>query len=220
MKKSIIILSFGLILLIGCKQESLSPNELNPDDHRTEKINYVLNTDGENSVWEVADLSSLLDSSSVNSNLRQSNSAFTRGYYTQSRDRSTSFFGVQDTSGVTGSAVIEDNVFFPPAGPPFFFPVRMVLETASVVVIGDEAIYCGLIVESTGSPFPGGGPFALGRYFYIRVKDNSHSSNTTPDQRYRTKYSISSLLSDGGASLAWSGGMKDIINPGDYVRVR
>ena len=108
----------------------------------------------------------------------------------------------------------------------------MVLETASVVSIGDnQVVYGGQIsevIENTvmfpppppGFPAPPCDPYELGTYVYFAVKDNGQGNNAPSDQYSPFLSNSCNEDSSGGANNPWSFfGFTDVESSKDKIKV-
>lgn len=200
MKKPIILLSFGFILLFGCKQNPPTPIGLNPDIQNSETQIYVLNFDEESPVWESVELTELQSTPVNNAASKNGNSAHAHGDFTGSEGSlSISFQGTQNNGGPHGSAEV---LLTTPSGK----MLHILMQTSCVAVIGNEAIYGGEITEvkvntlssppppPPGFPVPSCDPYDLGTYAYFRVTDNGQGANA-PKDRYIPLIATSCSLS-------------------------
>lgn len=136
-----------------------------------------------------------------------------------------SFSGTQNNGGSHGSATLEATF-----GP--FGTANVVLETVSVVSIGDnEVVYGGQIVEvientvmfpppPPGFPTPPCDAYELGTYVYFAVKDNGQGNNAPSDQY--SPFLANSCNQDlsGGANNPWSFfGFIDLESSKDKIKV-
>jgi hypothetical protein len=186
MKKIIFTLSIGLLLLTGCSKENVEPQIQQQSEERV----YVLINNGEYSTWESNSLndfqSTYSNSSVVNKRVNNGNSAHTHGSF-EGAPFTFNWSGTENNGGTHGSAIITQDF-----GP---FIVTIIMETACVNVVGNEAVYGGLVTEVENSPFPpGAGPFAIGNIVFFKVIDNGQGNNAPADQYVQTLVSTSSLL--------------------------
>ncbi|MDB4286062.1 hypothetical protein N9933_02050 [bacterium] len=180
MKKSLIILSFGLILLFGCNPEPPTPIGVSLKNQNPETLSYTFNFDGETPVWEAGELSESFSNLSDNTALKKGNSAHAHGTFSLFGGLFTTTFSATENNGGTHGA----GVFTQVAGPPFNVPADVVMETACISVEGNVAAYAGTItevIENGGWPV-GNGPFEVGNTIYFTVKDNGASANAPLDQ--------------------------------------
>lgn len=186
MKKTILLMSIGLLLIAGCSTENVEPQS----EQQIEERVFVFNNNGEDSTWEtnsLTDFHSKYSSSNIVTNrLNNGNSAHTHG----SNDAPPFTFnwsGTENNGGTHGSAIITQEM-----GPSV---VTIIMETACVNVIGNEAVYGGLVIEVENNPFPpGAGPFAIGNIVFFKVIDNGQGNNAQADQYVQTLVSTNSAL--------------------------
>lgn len=222
MKKLIPLMALALVILVGCAKEEMTTTVA--DNQQAEKSSlWILNTDGDNPVWEIT----TQDEQSSNSDraTSRSNSAHAHGNYTGFGGSTTiSFSGTENNGGVHGSADVQQAF-----GP---FEAHYLLETTSMVVDGDYAIYGGIITEvivntfppppppPPGAPTPPCNPNSVGNHVYFTVYDNGQGNNAPADQ-YRGLAQNCSILEDGGVSFPWFifGPPSDVENEGDKIKV-
>lgn len=186
MNKTILLMTIGLLVLTSCSTENVQTQ----NEQQIEERVFVFNNNGEDSTWETSSLSDFQskynNSSIVANRANNGNSAHTHG----SNDAAPFTFnwsGTENNGGAHGSAVITQDF-----GP---FIVTIIMETACVNVIGNEAVYGGLVTEVENNPFPpGGGPFAIGNIIFFKVIDNGQGNNAPADQYVQALVSSSSPL--------------------------
>ncbi|MDB4286065.1 hypothetical protein N9933_02065 [bacterium] len=174
MKKSIIILSLGLILLFGCKPEPPTPIAVNPDNQNPESLTYVLTSDGENPVWEAMDLTEFQGNSEDNAASKQGNSVHTHGdiFSGFGGNYDISWSGTENNGGTHGGG----ELYKSSSSGIFHF----VFETECIMDDGNEAVYVGIIteiIEKTG----GGPPVQVGWSLFFKVIDNGQGANAPAD---------------------------------------
>lgn len=221
MKNLIPLMAFALIILFGCsKEESIldTPNINEQEIEEQSDLNYVLNFDDDHPVWEAISPDRTHNNPIPKIGWSSGRIAYIQGAFARgSHSDPISFDGMQGEFGVRGSATFQQTLSLP--FPPFNAVVRIAMTTHCVTVKGNEAIYGGLITESEGSPFPGGGPFAIGRYFYFKVKDNGNGKNAPVDQYYQTLYSMGTPDEQCGADLLNWSGLTDVQHESDQIRI-
>jgi len=218
MKKLIVFLAFATFVFYGCEKSEMSPSSGNQEAVQANVEAYVFNLDSETPAYEATQLP--LEEMQDNSNAyKSSNSAHSHGnFHGNTGNLLITFNGTENKGGTHGSAEFQQTGTVP--FPPFSYTAQLTMETASVVVDGDEAIYGGLVTASEGSPFPGGGPFAVGRYFYFKIKDNGQGSNASTDQYLGVVFSISAQALNGGEDLPWYfGSFLDVEDASDKIKV-
>jgi len=172
MKKLVLSMSIGLLLLAGCSIEK-SDTQI---EEITGDIAFVLNSSGESLVLEAVSLDEIQkNNSNAYTTSARGNSAHTHGDYNDGMI-SLSWSGTQNNGGTHGSGVAELLI-----GEPFGF-VSLTMETECVIVEGNEAVYGGTFTEVLNNPFPPGGPFDVGNIIYFKVIDNGQGNNASPDQ--------------------------------------
>lgn len=222
MKKLIPLMALALIILVGCAKEETTPTVA--DNQQAEKSSlWILNTDGDSPVWEITTQDG--QSSHSGRATSRSNSAHAHGNYTAFGGSTTiSFSGTENNGGVHGSAEVQQAF-----GP---FEAHYLLETTSMVVDGNYAIYGGLITEvivntfppppppPPGAPAPPCNPNSVGNHVYFTVYDNGQGNNAPADQ-YRGLSQTCSIQEDGGVSFPWFiyGPPSDVENEGDKIKV-
>lgn len=206
MKKLILLMSFGLLILTGCSKEEST------DQIEEQSVNsiYTLATSNGESSWEsVAFDESLSVSESGNTNRSRGIRAIGRfgGF-----GLPTTFTGIQNNSGARGRALVQ---LSGPGGS----AARLFVRTSSVVSIGDnEVVYGGIITRVIENsipppppcptfpncpPPPPCSPFDLGTYVYFAVKDNGQGNNAPLDQFKGLVIPSCNEFPDGGASFPW-----------------
>lgn len=179
-------MSIGFLLIVGCTSENVETQI----EQLTEEQVYVFNNNGENSTWEtktLKDFQSAYRNSSVIANRENNgNSVHTHGSF-DDFPFTFNWSGTENNGGTHGSAVITQQI-----GPSV---VTIIMETGCVNVIGNEAVYGGLVTEVENNPFPpGAGPFAIGNIVFFKVIDNGQGNNAQADQYVKTLVSSPSAL--------------------------
>lgn len=224
MKRLTFLLAFAFLFFYGCNKQETNPSAENQQMDATSVPTYVLNLNDENPVWELTTLSDQ-QSHPGSSTLKQNNSAHAHGEFTgYGGGTHITFSGTQNNGGSHGSAELEQT-----SGP---FYAHIVMETASVVVVGNEAIYGGIITEvlannfptppppPPGVPAPPCSPYDVGNYIYFKVIDNGQGNNAPLDQYYGIILQSCSEKADGGASFPWFVfGVNDVSNDSDKIKV-
>ena len=167
MKKLIMLMSFGLILVTGCSKEGTSDQIEQEKSIETADVVLIYKADGTNSTWEANfDGETMVygnGSTTASTNGNRGESAHTHGstpYFT--------FSGTQNNGGTHGSATVDLGF------------ASWTLETECVMVEGNEAVYGGIITEAINPPPFGAGK--VGDFIYFKVFDNGQGSNADPDQ--------------------------------------
>jgi len=163
MKKLILSISVGLLLLAGCSKE----NDSTQIEEQTGDLVWVYNLDGILLTQETPSINELQSNSGVIPKRGNGNSAHTHGDFP-----GVEFSGTENNGGAHGSATVS------------LGPFRFTLETECVMVEGNEAVYGGTITERVGPPPPPGAPFNVGDHIYFKVFDNGQGNNADPDQFY------------------------------------
>jgi len=182
MKKTILSVSIGLLLLSGCSTENVDTQV----EQQTEELVYVFNTNAVDATWEINNLDDFNNTKSKSSAaVSKGNSAHTHGSI--NRESITyNWSGTENNGGSHGSAVIVQNF-----GP---IVVTITMETNCVSVLDNEAVYGGTITEVLNDPFNGFGPYALGNTLMFKVIDNGQGNNASADQYVQSL--VSSSVSD------------------------
>jgi hypothetical protein len=224
MKKLIYLMALGLLVNIGCtKEQNAVPKE---GSENPQESFYVYNMGGETPGWELVSADAMQLSSEQNSAEKSnSNSAHAHGDYTGFGGGTTiSFSGTENNGGAHGSAEV-----WQASGP---FEAHYTMETTSMVVDDNYAIYGGVITEvfvntfppppppPPGVPAPPCSPNSVGNYVYFTVYDNGQGSNASIDQ-YRGLTQSCFVKSDGGVSFPWFifGQPSDVMNSSDKIKV-
>lgn len=206
MKKTILSLSIGLLLIVGCSTES---TDTQIEQQKDELVN-VHHFDGDNFVWEAISLDEMKSNQSKSGTAttlsKRGNRVHAHGDF-HGFGGTISFSGTQNNGGAHGSAEIEISSGGPfgPGG-----TAHIILETTSVVMVnvaGEEgAIYGGIVtevIENTISSPPGQCGYNLGAYVYFLVKDNGQGNNAPVDQYRNVLIANCDELADGGAGFDW-----------------
>lgn len=169
MKKIVLSMSIGLLLLGGCSEENL----VTQIEEQTGDLVYIFNINSENPVWEAIILDELESTQSIsnyvstshnNGSHNNENSAHTHGDLGPIIQE---WSGTQNNGGVHGSASLL-----------LFGFSEVTMETECVMVEDNEAVYGGTITEIS-PPF---GPFEIGALIYFKVIDNGQGNNAPADQ--------------------------------------
>ena len=221
------LMSLGLFVLVGCAKEETTQSAVDYQQVEEPASVWIMNNDSDSPTWEGVILDEL-PSSSITSATTRSNSAHAHGDYTGYNGSVTiSFSGTENNGGVHGSAEVRLT-----GGP---FEAHYILETTSMVVDGNEAIYGGIITEVIVNTFPPpppppgcpGAPYcppcspnSVGSYTYFKVFDKGQGNNAPADQ-YQGLIGVCNAFPDGGASFPWSilGSPNDVENEGDKIKV-
>jgi hypothetical protein len=227
MKKLIILMSFGFILFTACSKEEATDQI----EEQTSDMVYVLKQANGVSAWEAIEVNLSENNSSGNGDFSRSQSAHAHGDYTGFGGGLTiSFSGTENNGGAHGSAEVRQT-----GGP---FEAHYILETTSMVVNGNEAIYGGVITEVITNTFPtppppppcptfpncppppSCSPYDLGNHVYFKVFDNGQGTNAPSDQ-YQGLIQSCNVLSDGAANFPWFifGPANDVENSTDKIKV-
>lgn len=165
MKKTVLFMSIGLLLVTGCSKEEFS----NKMEESNAELNFVFKLDGNSSNWEEispGEAPSNQNSLSIaTTKANNGNSVHAHGSFP-----GVVFSGTQNNGGAHGSATVNLD--------PFIFT----LETECVMVEGNEAVYGGTIIERDGPQPPPGAPFNVGDHIYFKIIDNGQGNNADPDQ--------------------------------------
>lgn len=165
MKKIVLSMSIGLLLLGGCSEENL----VTQIEEQTGDLVYIFNINSENPVWEAIILDELESTQSISNYVstreNNGNSVHTHGDLGPIIQE---WSGTQNNGGVHGSASLL-----------LFGFSEVTMETECVMVEDNEAVYGGTITEI--SP-PFGPPFEIGAIFYFKVIDNGQGNNAPADQ--------------------------------------
>ena len=183
MKNLMLLIPLVCILFTSCSSEDISEPTLEQKSEST----YVFKLSNTNE-WEATTTTDFVDKSNNTLNARNNgNSLHAHGDFGGFGGGQISFSGTQNNGGAHGSSEIE--LTFGPFG-----SAHVVLETVSVVSIGDnEVVYGGQIVEvientvmfpppPPGFPAAPCDPYELGTYVYFAVKDNGQGTNAPSDQ--------------------------------------
>jgi hypothetical protein len=233
MKKLIILMTFGFLLLTGCSKEETTDQI----PEQTTDMVYVLKQSNGTVAWEAMEVNLLKNNSSGDENTNRSNSAHAHGNYTAYGGSTTiTFSGTENNGGTHGSAE-----FRQVAGP---YEVHLIMETASVAVNGNEAIYGGIITEVITDTFPtlppppppppcptfpncpppppppSCSPNSVGSYIYFKVFDNGQGSNAPTDQ-YQGIVGTCNRSANGAVNFPWFifGEPQDVENSSDKIKV-
>ena len=164
MKKIVLSMSIGLLLLGGCSKENLDTQI----EEQTGDLVYVFNSNSENPVWEAIILDELESTQSISNYVstreNNGNSVHTHGDLGPIIQE---WSGTQNNGGVHGSASLL-----------LFGFSEVTMETECVMVEDNEAVYGGTITEIS-PPF---GPFQIGAVIYFKVIDNGQGDNAPADQ--------------------------------------
>ena len=223
MKKLILFMSVAVIAFYGCEKSELNPSFEKQEVEKSNVAAFVLNLDGETPTYEAIYLSQ--DELQGKADLyKGSNSAHTHGNFHTSSGSSFTFNGTQNNGGSHGSGEYQSS------SP--FGDVHVIMETVSVVVDGDEAIYGGVISEvilntlvvppppGVPPPPPPPTPFLLGSHVYFKVLDNGQGNNAPADQYHGVVFSITNPIPGGGAGLPWFfSTFFDVANESDKIKV-
>ena len=167
--KILILFAFALLFAFGCQKQESAPAA---DQQTTKTIDvWLFNSEDGSVVQKTIDVNDL-QSNSASNDLKQTNSAHTHGSYSN-ESRSVTWSGTQNNGGTHGSAIVTLN-FADPA-------IVLTLETACVMVEGNEAVYGGTITEAVNVP-EGESYFEVGGHFLFKVIDNGQGHNAPPDQ--------------------------------------
>jgi hypothetical protein len=175
MKKVILSMSIGLLLLASCSKENADTQI----EEQTAALVGVYNFDGK--VMGTLEINEPLSDSNGNTNRGNGNSAHTHGSFGPPNVISA-FSGTENNGGAHGSANVRIG------------PWDFILETECVMVEENEAVYGGTITEINGPQTPPGFP-EVGDGLYFRVIDNGQGSNADPDQ-----VTLAFLVAFGGSS--------------------
>ena len=156
MKKTILSLSIGFLLLLGCTTENADTQI----DEQANKLFSVHHFDGENLVWEEISLDEMKSKGSksdlVSTTANKGNSVHAHGDF-HGFGGTFSFSGTQNNGGAHGSAEIEIST----GGGPFGGPIgtaHIILETTNVVIgnVAGEygALYGGIVTEVIENTIP------------------------------------------------------------------
>jgi len=184
MKKTILSISIGLLLLTGCSKDNVDPQI----EQRTGDAVYVFNNSGVDSTWESFALDEFQNTNSNTGvtapSANRGNSAHTHGSL-DAGGFTFNWSGTENNGGTHGEASVTLSL-----GPSL---VLVSLETACINVIGNEAVYGGAITEVENDPFPPGfpGPFSIGNTMFFKVFDNGQGNNAPADQFANTFVSTS-----------------------------
>jgi hypothetical protein len=218
MKKSIFIMSIIALTMLGCSKSE----EANLDE---QDLVWVLNQKDQNLVWNSIEIDNSDNNETINDDFSRGNSSHTHGNYTGFGGGITIVFsGTENNGGAHGSAEILQE-----AGP---FTAHYLMETTSVVVNDNYAIYGGTITEvlvntfppppppPPGVPAPPCNPNEVGNYVYFTVYDNGQGNNAPADQ-YRGLFQSCTESLDGAETFPWFifGQPSDVMNPSDKIKV-
>ena len=220
-------MTFGLILVTGCSKEGTS-DQIEQQETQTD---YVLKQSNGAFVWEAIEVDLPMDNATTAGNHARGESAHAHGDYTGFGGSTTiSFSGTENNGGAHGSAEVWQ------AGGPF--EAHFAMETTSMVVDGNYAIYGGVITEVFVNTFPPPpppppcptfpncpppppcNPNSVGNYIYFTVYDNGQGNNAPADQYLGLTQSCF-VKSDGGVSFPWFifGQPSDVMNSSDKIKV-
>ena len=220
MKKLIILLMFGSVLLTSCSKEETTDQI----EQQTTDVVYVLKQSNGVGTWEATQVNLLDNNSTGNGDADRTQSAHAHGDYTGFGGGVTiNFSGTENNGGTHGSAEVRQ------VGGPF--EAHYILATTSVVVDGTEAIYGGIITEVIVNTFPPPppppfgppppcNPNSVGNYVYFKVFDNGQGTNAPTDQ-YQGLFQSCSAQVNGAAGFPWFifGGPFDVENSSDKIKV-
>jgi len=176
MKKIVLSMSIGLLLLGGCSEENL----VTQIEEQTGDLVYVFNSNSENPVWEAIILDELESTQSISLDELESTQSISNYALTEHNNGNSvhthgdlgpiiqEWSGTQNNGGVHGSASLL-----------LFGFSEITMETECVMVEDNEAVYGGTITEI--SP-PFGPPFEIGAVIYFKVIDNGQGNNAPADQ--------------------------------------
>lgn len=150
-------MSLGLFLFTSCSKED-SPDQIT---EQTADSVYVFNLDGNSQAWETMTIDDLPSKTDVTTNRVNGNSAHAHGDFPN-----VVFSGTENNGGTHGTATLN------------LGPWGFALETACIRVEGNEAIYDGIVTETTGPPF------FVGWHMVFKVIDNGQGNNASADQYY------------------------------------
>ncbi len=175
MKKIVLSMSIGLLLLGGCSEENL----VTQIEEQTGDLVYVFNSNSENPVWEAIILDELESTQSISLDELESTQSISNYALTEHNNENSAhthgdlgpiiqeWSGTQNNGGVHGSASLL-----------LFGFSEVTMETECVMVEDNEAVYGGTITEIS-PPF---GPFQIGAVIYFKVIDNGQGNNAPADQ--------------------------------------
>ncbi len=224
MKKLFFLSTLLLTLIFGCVKEETTPTDVDYQQVEEPSSVWIMNNDSDSPTWEGISLD-VLPSNSSSSATTRSNSAHAHGNYTGLGGGLTiSFSGTENNGGAHGSAEVQQAF-----GP---FEAHYLLETTSMVVDGNYAIYGGIITEvivntfpsppppPPGAPAPPCNPNSVGNHVYFSVYDNGQGNNAPADQ-YRGLFQTCSINEAGGVSFPWFfyGDPSDVMNASDKIKV-
>jgi|TARA_R110002051_G_scaffold8316_1_gene35018 hypothetical protein len=227
MKKSILLMAFSFILFTACSTQ----DAIDQIEEESSDVVYVLKQANGASNWEAMEVDLSQSNSLNNRDFSRGQSEHAHGDYTGFGGSTTiSFSGTENNGGAHGSAEVHRTF-----GP---FEAHYILETTSVVVDGNEAIYGGIITEVIVNTFPlppppppcptfpncppppSCNPNDVGNYVYFKVLDSGQGSNASPD-KYQGLFQSCNIFSDGAASFPWFifGSPNDVENASDNIKV-
>lgn len=224
MNKLFPLFILALVVLVGCAKEETTPTVADNQQVEEPGSVWTMNNDSDSPTWEVISLDELPSNSSSSATTR-TNSAHAHGNYTGFGGGTTiSFSGTENNGGAHGSAEIHQV-----SGP---FEAHYLLETTSMVVDGNYAIYGGIITEMIvntfpsppppppGFPAPPCNPNTVGNHVYFTVYDNGQGNNAPADQ-YRGLIQSCSISMNGAVNFPWFifGAPSDVMNESDKIKV-
>jgi hypothetical protein len=171
MKKSVLLITLGLILLTGCsKDDSAQQIEEQSSDYV-----FVLNQFEESSTWKTMEIDVIDNTFPYSTTPDTKGYGFTSGLYNPPNRNPLliTWNGTNDKSGYSGSAEIRMST------PSYSF--HFIMETECVTVIDNVAMYGGLIthvVRVSGNP----PPFGMNWRFYFKVIDNANGGPSSIDK--------------------------------------
>lgn len=195
MKKLIVLMSFSIVLLTACSKEETVDQLV----EQTSEMVLVLNNDNNGTAWDEMEVNTSEMNAIEDEDLRMGRGNHIDGKYTGFGGTTTiKFNGTVNGGGIHGGAVVNQV-----SGP---FEAKFRLNTTSVVVNGNEAIYGGIITDVIVDTFPsppfGCIPNQVGNYVYFKVFDNGQGNQSYLDQ-YQGLFQTCNIWQDGAASFPW-----------------
>ena len=182
MKKSILLIGLGLILLTGCSKddsiEQINEQAIEQINEQTTDVVYVTRQLDGNTIWETMEID-IDDINPYSDTTDPRGYGFTTGLYKplNTYPLLIKWTGTKDENGYSGSAEIRMTT------PSYSF--HFIMETECVTVIDNVAMYGGLItqvVEKTSNLPIDPLPFGINWRFYFKVIDNEVSRHSNVDK--------------------------------------
>jgi hypothetical protein len=172
MKKTMLLVTFGLFLLTGCSEETIDTQI----EQKSDLSFYVLKTINGETSWEeqTFDAEIHMNPTRVSQKSNNGNSTHTHGSL-DSQGLQITWSGTDNNGGAHGTATISQQL-----GP---FDIIVTVETDCINSDGNLAVYTGRVISAEGNN-PGflGFIFGVGGQASFRVIDNGQGNKAPADQ--------------------------------------